>query len=65
MPEAAIDVDGNTGSREDDVGTASSPGQWRPVDEEAEPESVEFGSERALRLGVALPGALHAVPSLG
>lgn len=59
VPEAAIDVDGDLGLAEDEVGLATLVGERFGVDSVAEPESEQRFAEGDLGLGVFGVGALH------
>lgn len=60
MPEAPIDEDRNTSTREDDVGTTADAGDDRTVDSVAQAQPVEFLTECYLRFGVSSPLSLHS-----
>jgi len=59
VPEAAVDVDGDSPSREDDVCAAPEARNRSAVDTEAKPAPVKLGPHRELRGGVALARRLH------
>lgn len=61
VPEAAIDEDSNTLTRESDINTDGAPTRRsdRIVAPEAEPNPMERRTEGDLRPGVPLPVSLH------
>jgi len=59
MPEAAVDVDGDAGGAEDDVGAGAKASDGGAVDAEAEAATVQLGAERQLGLRVAAAELRH------
>ena len=61
MPEAAVDQNGSSVTRKDDVGPA---GQIRRVQPETKTCRVQAPAQQQFRLGVPAADAAHIVPPL-
>ena len=62
MPEAAVDKDGHSCSREDDVDRSVYVSEHVSLHTVPEPPSMQCGAERHLRPGSLLPHGLHPRP---
>src|SRR5262249_17776209 len=59
MPPAAVDEEGDALAGEHDIGLASEPFDWPPVDAVSEPASVKRSPDADLELSVPTPVRLH------